>query len=86
MKTKVKRINRLIGEMLRDLRKLDNETQEQFGKRLGLSQQQYARLEAGQSAAKVADFFEWARLLNWEPQEMFNSIAIELKDKKGKKR
>lgn len=84
----------LLGERLRGLRLLRNESQEIMGERLGMSRQRYARMESGDPRIPIGSWIAASSLLNrlddWhlllqEAEDLFLRAEIERKRKNRKR-
>ncbi len=71
--------NRAIGACLRQARKESGLTQVELASRLTLPQSFVSKLESGERSLHVSEFFTYAAALGVEPQDLFSSIELQIK-------
>ena len=66
--------DRLMGQLLRDARRVAGLTQKQLSQKAGVSYQQIQKYEAGTNRVSVSRLFELCRILNVSPVELISKL------------
>ena len=67
-----------LAEVVRNLRFSAGMTQEATAKALGMSRPSLANIESGRQRVLLGDIFEFARVLNIAPKELFAKVVAEM--------
>ena len=63
---------KLFGKRIKELRKLNNLTQEQLAEKLGVFQKQIGNIETGTTFTTMANLVKLAEIFNVEVSDLFN--------------
>ena len=75
----------LVGENVRQTRKLRGLTQEQFAVKSGFSQQYLSSLENGKRNPSIITLYEIAVALSVEPADLLRPLRVKFKTKQTKR-